>query len=135
MIKNIYWTYWELEDLYAEPNGIDIWEFDGECYFTLESAIRESKRQWLILPTSEDWISLVWYCGWFYETISELNLSTNWYIEIDENGCIVVSNKRFWYYWSVDWYRALFAKAFEHGNIINFKKFRNSWFSVRCIKL
>lgn len=133
MWKNIFWTKWQMVDLVAEPNWVDVWELNWAYYFTLDAAIREAKIQGLHIPTSEDWIALVWYCGWFNETIYEMELTMNWFVEIDENWCLILSNTRFWYYWASDGYRSLFAKSFEHGNIINVNKFRHSWFSVRCI--
>ena len=60
------------ENLKATANWIDIWEKDWKCYFTQAAAIRESKKQWLILPSIERWGEII------KEINSNINLNKWW---------------------------------------------------------
>lgn len=132
IIEKIIHQDWCDEDLKAEPNGIDIWEHEGNCYFTFDSALREAEKQWLRVPSKEDW-EVAFEITWKVKLKDFLKINFSGYRRWNDGQ--YSSQGSYGYYWSSSPYSGdAYNAVFSSGGVIAVNNDRGFGFSVRCLK-
>lgn len=145
-VKNIEWKPEILMDKnwikYKESKTWDIWEyFEGdlkwEQLFTRDAAIRESEKQWLMLPNEEEWWKIIksiwwkWVAQQSQNTIKKLKIKMCGNYSESKGFDLIKEVANFWIQEDMHesaWF-ILFKDNFCH-NLRNHKTIGNS---VRCI--
>lgn len=129
----------DLRDLTAEANNIDIWLHNGFYYFTFEKANYHAGLLWKRLPSLQEWKKFIEFLPWdtqnkvlFLRQVMKFPLS--WFRCWDNSFFC-----NFWEdagYWSstwnlTHWYNLLFKNNYLNPGDFDFKWI---WFLVRCLK-
>lgn len=133
--KAINGLQWAMEDLKAEPNGKDVLEVNGKCYFTFDAAQREAEKQGLRVPKASEWMALGESMDMDYDRIREaLELELSGYRSWSDGSVYGAGSHGYW--WSsspsgANGYYTYFNSG--GGNLAN-SNYRGGGFGVRCIK-
>jgi len=135
--KWVYWDIWEKSKKNLTPEQKE--ELKDEQLFTWDAAMRESKKQWLGIPSIKQWQDLVDFMPW--KDRGEKNIRLMEILDLKLSG-IRDTNGTFYYQgsyggcWSSTESNSssarsqYFSSSYEDTYSLN----KNNGFSVRCIK-
>jgi len=135
----IWWLIFDITDLKAEPNNIDIWENKWNFYFSFYAANEHAKFNNKRLPTRDEWKKFISFLPWSNE--NKVNFLIN-VMNFPLSGFRCRDNWFFCNYWEDCWYWSS-SETSTHAYNLHFKskfinpndfEFKEIWFLVRCLK-